>query len=106
MNEAVNPDETIGPEQGRRFCRILPSMPRSRSFRRLLRMGANWFGRLLQVGANWFGILRKLLAFSGVGLGCMPRGNWAGYTPGIPHFYYRVLPIVISSGLKAIFLTN
>jgi manganese transport protein len=73
-------------------------------------MGANWFGRLLQVGANWFGILRKLLAFSGpgyfLGFGCMGRGNWAGYVPGIPHFYYRLLPIVIASGLKAIFLIN
>ena len=73
-------------------------------------MGSNWFGRLLQVGANWFGILRKLLAFSGpryfVGFGRVDRGNWAGDIPRIPHFCYRLLPIVIASGLKAIFLTN
>lgn len=99
MNEPVNPEKTPGPEHRRRFRRIPPSRCRNRSFR-----------RLLQLGASWFGILPKLLAFSGrgcfVGFGCMDRRNSAGDIPWVPLLYYRLLPIVIASGLKAIFLTD
>lgn len=110
MNETVNPDETIALQQRRCFRRIRPAPPRNRSFSRLLRIGASWFGRLIKLGGNWLGILRKLLAFSGpnqsVASGRIGRGDWAVDLTWIPHFYYRLLPIVIASGLNAIFLAN